>query len=148
MIGHGLTPQDVPDEDPPPPLAEWLLARLDEDQEAAERAQPGPWVTIPAAMPGEIEVRHQMPDGRPDATVAVATTHGLYCAGGDAEYIARHNPGRALAEVAAKRLIIAEYQAHVRAVGEGLSVPLGRVMRALALPYAEHPTYRAEYWTP
>lgn len=132
-------------------LVTFLLERLDEDESAAQRTQPGPWMAVPAAMPGEVEVRHQMLDGRPDVAVAVATTHGLYCAGSDAEHIARYDPARVLAELEAKRAIVAqcaplldEAPCDVDAAGADLA---DDVLRLLALPYAEHSDYQQE-WKP
>lgn len=146
-------------------LATFLRERLDEDQEAAERTQPGPWIAVPAAMPGEMEIRHQMRDGRPDVAAAVATTHGLYCSGVDAAHIARHDPARVLAEVKAKRRIV-ELHAHRDGPHEcpewkwrdpdhpedpwetetGWAAAC-LTLRLLASVYAEHPGYRSE-WAP
>lgn len=145
-------------------LAAFVRERLDEEREAAERTQPGPWIAVPATMPGEMEIRHQMPDGRPDVAAAVATTHGLYCSGADAEHIARYNPARVLAEVEAKRLQIEQtfryeatidgewgccHEAESIARGECPAIPVDgiRMLRLLALPYAEHSGYRSE-WSP
>lgn len=130
-------------------IVEFLLERLAEDQDSAERAQPGPWVAVSAPMPGEMQVRHQMPDGRPDATVAVATTHGLRCSGGDARFIARHDPARVLAEVAAKQALLAAVDADkdpFDAMGAETAYE-SLVWEHLALAYASHPDYRPE-WRP
>ncbi len=152
-------------------IVEFLLERLDEEQDAAERTQPGPWVAVPAAMPGEVEIRHQMPDGRPDVSAAVATTHGLRCAAQDADHIARYNPARVLAEVAVKRELLRLHgpmsvvpgsewfnDAHLTKEPMRLcrscepekmfrreqSYPC-RTLLALALPYADHPDHRQEW---
>jgi hypothetical protein len=69
------------------------------------------------------------------------------------EHVARHDPARVLAEVVAKRRIVAEYTlwsdnpgGEMREYGyeEGLEFAL----RYLALPYASHPEYRADEWSP
>lgn len=140
MSGH----DDLIVEAPSVTLVEFLTARLDEDQEAAERAQPGPWIAVPAAMPGEVEIRHRMPDGRPDVAAAVATAHGLYCAASDAAHIARHDPARVLADVAAKRAMLP----HLIVEGHPLTYcDRCQVLRHMAAVYAEHSGYRPE-WRP
>lgn len=121
-------------------LVEFLTARLDEDQQFANRAGGQRW--------REIDEDGRTPDVVDGDRSSVIDIEGTgYLPRSSAAHIARHDPARVLAEVAAKRRIVAEYEAHVRAVGEGLSVPLGRVVRALAVVHAEHPDYREE-WKP
>lgn len=146
-------------------LVDFLTARLDEEQDAAERTQPGPWIASPSAMPGEVEVRHRMPDGRPDVAAVVATTHGLHCAARDADHIARYNPARALAEIKAKRALMELH--HKRTVWIESETPSGErcmepdyvcaecedehpcaSLRLVALPYSGHPDYRREEFAP
>lgn len=61
-------------------------------------------------------------------------------------HIARHDPARVLADVAAKRAIVAacaynlEYEEYGHTLAE-------RVLRALALPYADHEDYKP-HWRP
>lgn len=65
-----------------------------------------------------------------------------------ARHIARHDPGRVLAEVAAKRRIIAECIPSRGVPALELSDALGAtVLLFLALPYADHDEYREE-WRP
>ncbi|GAA3958038.1 hypothetical protein GCM10023085_45660 [Actinomadura viridis] len=52
-----------------------------------------------------------------------------------------------LADIESKRRIVDEYEASVRAVGEGLSKTLERILRLLAQPYANDPDYLEE-WRP
>lgn len=66
-----------------------------------------------------------------------------------ARHIARHDPARVLAEVKAKRLIVdrCEYQLRTY-VGVPTAVATEWLtLRLLALPYADHPDYRAD-WAP
>jgi hypothetical protein len=148
-------------------LVEFLLARLDEDArkaraaetgrrwEALTRADSGPQVRVGDGDmddPGpewRREVVHPMwhcddeLDGCPDVA------RGWIA---EAEHIARHDPARVLAEVAAKRLIL-EY-APPKAHGtfddgwrRGQMAFHAHTLRLLALPYAGHPDYQEE-WKP
>jgi hypothetical protein len=74
----------------------------------------------------------------------------------DGVHIARHDPARVLADVAAKRRIIAEYAGRDQDVDlmlgryterQGQWAGLHLAVRLLALPYAGHPDYREE-WKP
>jgi hypothetical protein len=125
-------------------LVEFLRTRLDEDEQRAKAATPGPW----------------MPEGDDDTDDEVWTAHDgehgelvgdtvAYVRGGErmranVAHIARHDPARVLAEVDAKRRIIAEcertlaYEDHGHAVAEF-------VLQGLALPYADHPDFREEW---
>lgn len=116
-------------------LVGFLRARLDEDEAHAKMAfadhnDAGPeWSEI---WSGAVELGDQSGD--------LLITNDL----GVSRHIARHDPARVLAEVEAKRRIVA-------AVG-GLSGQWcdeigGRVLGLLALPYANHPDYR-EDWRP
>jgi hypothetical protein len=120
-------------------LVEFLLARLAEDEAAAQRAVPGPW---------ELQ-------GEPRETLVFSAPTGVSVAVGwlrDLDHVARHDPARVLAEVAAKRLIL-EY-APPKAHGtfddgwrRGQMAFHAHTLRLLALPYAGHPDYREE-WKP
>lgn len=126
-------------------LVTFLRERLAEEQDAAEGTQPGPWIAVPAPMPGEVEVRHQMPDGRPDVSAAVATTHGLRCAEQDADHIARYNPARILAEVAVKRALLKWCTYPDTGGGPDLSDHQDDVLRMIGGAYDWHPEYRSEW---
>lgn len=115
-------------------LTDFLLARLVEDEVIARAAVAGPW---------EFE---NAPDGFPPM---VTTSTGIAVADTfdkprlpDAAHIARHNPARVLADVAAKRRIV-ELLGPVANVGRGING--GEVALALAQPYADHPDFR-EAW--
>jgi hypothetical protein len=105
-------------------LVEFLKARLDEDEQAARRAEP--------LFQAEREA---------------AAGPSLIC--GDyydelSPHIYRWDSSRVLAEVEAKRRIIAE----CRGVTASLDIALGDcVLAFLALPYASHPDYLEE-WRP
>ncbi|MGP4016228.1 DUF6221 family protein [Saccharopolyspora sp. 5N708] len=70
-----------------------------------------------------------------------------------AMHIARHDPARVLADVAAKLRIVGEYERAVRtaqgpdsdAAAQGEVRALGRVLRQFAHAYADHPDYRPKW---
>lgn len=122
------TPQDIPDIT----LAEFMRARLDEDERVARAATPGTWSAA---------------ESYPDAWVIDGPTHNIAnensrgdISRGDAMHIARHDPARVLREVEAKRLIVA-------GIDPEDPPDLVAVLRLLALPYVDHPDYRDE-WRP
>lgn len=132
-------------------LVAFLNARLDEDERVALFALCGYPEGCPEVMqPWKRSARWQAGDGRvtveyvdgPPAMIApkrpvlvhVARRHDTVTA----QHIARHEPARVLADVAAKRQIIEL----VLGAYAGYSV-----LTRLALPFAEHPDYR-EDWKP
>jgi len=128
-------------------LVQFLRDRLDEDERIAKAAGGAPWE---ASVPGMVHV----------SAPAQRETRGLRAQGYVAvvehaerqQHIARHGPARVLADVDAKRRII-DRAAGTRAwaIGEsgrsaGPAVSLANdTLRALALPYADHPAYRQEW---
>ena len=70
-----------------------------------------------------------------------------------AEHIARHDPARALRDVAAKRLLFAKQAPVIDGTQsswtwfEGSESEPEKVMQVLALPYADHPDYDPT-WAP
>jgi hypothetical protein len=96
-------------------LVEFLKARLDEVEQAARAATPGPWRHDPDKhwrKPGTVwfeEAVFAGPSG--DAATCVAGTGETEDrqSMADAEHIARHDPARVLAEVDTRRRIIAEH---------------------------------------
>jgi hypothetical protein len=110
-------------------LAEFLSARLDADEAVALRITPG----------------RKAENGKWRAD-------SLLLAGLDrqsAAHIARHDPARVLADVEAKRAIVAEH-----ACGDEDDKPPGfecdhcpRVLRLLAQPYRDHEDWREEWAT-
>ncbi|MGW4484316.1 DUF6221 family protein [Amycolatopsis sp. NPDC004368] len=136
-------------------LIAFLRARLDEDEQAARDSAGVRWVT---PVPGSV---HVDPAAIRENTLAYGHLGFVVSADvspqGDAyrRHIARHDPARVLAEVAAKRQII---DAAVRAdeAGDAALQTAGEYARAqalsdvldwLALPFADHPDYREE-WRP
>jgi len=117
-------------------LAEWLLARIAED-EAAARACVG--VNELAGYLGGKPIPRWVRDGwqiRSDDERRIVRVGHTWAR--EADHIARWDPARVLAECEAKRRLIA--------LGEKDSY-WDDVLRLLALPYADHPDYRDE-WRP
>ena len=163
-------------------LVEFLRARLDKDEQVARACAGEPWAATPAGTV-HIDTAPNAPTGvlsgdAPDSGTAGSgpaggPAGGAACgsAGGEgtagegyvasaentayAEFIARHNPARALREVAALRRIVDEYEKGAWLLEQGRRSEAAeaahsarlRVLRVLALPYAHHPDYRDE-WRP
>jgi hypothetical protein len=127
-------------------LAEFLLARIAEDQEAAKRAAFG-YGSAWASETDDAEdwsVVHA--DGKRDM---------VGCEDGDVtRHIVRWDPARVLAECDAKRRVVNLAVRQQRREGREFS-ELARqarherdeMLRALAVVYADHPDYRDE-WRP
>lgn len=109
-------------------LTEFLLARLDEDEAAARDAKD--------RLDPFGKARHFYPDGvgQDDWGVSFYNVH----------------PARVLAEVTAKRQIVescrADYE-YAQGRNDDTTEVAEEVLWALALPYADHEDYRAE-WGP
>ncbi|MES9537579.1 DUF6221 family protein [Spirillospora sp. NPDC049024] len=122
-------------------LVEFLRARLDRDEQIARACSGSPWKASPS---GTVSTDTDDP-----AYVATAENDAY------AEHIARHAPSRALAEAAAKRQIVDEYEKQAWILGQGHRTPeldaaqsvRENVLRLLALAYAHHPAYQEE-WRP
>lgn len=106
-------------------LVEFLQARLDEDERAAQAGQHSQVATMVAKQSGKQNVLN---------------------------FWHRHDPARVLAEVDAKRRILDTWECenqdrdrHVE--GETRAWLMDEVLQALALPYASHPDYR-QAWRP
>ena len=124
-------------------LAEFLLARIAEDEAAAAAAVSrrdgvDKWEAVGSGTvvgPGYDKVKHVMLPSSED---------------GAARHIARHDPARVLAECEANRRIVALHgevdpcDAHDGATFETVDC---ETLQVLALPYADHPDYRQE-WKP
>jgi hypothetical protein len=144
-------------------LVAFLLARLDEDEQTAAAASDGPWTPwrTGGALHGLGDLQHAvtLPGQGPGAKASIVTASWL-----DAEHIARHDPARVLAEVAAKRAIVKlvfQYEAKIdgewgcchdaEEIEAGLCPeidPSGiQALRLLGAPYAGHEGYRPE-WAP
>ena len=134
-------------------IVDFIRARLDEDEQVARAASPGQW----HANEESDEVLAE--DG-------ITVADGFALSGrqlrATTEHIARHDPARVLAEIDAKRrlLTLAFQNAAVidgewgcghdaEAIEAHMCDPVDEIpeLRALALPYSDHPDYREE-WRP
>lgn len=119
-------------------ITEFLLARIEEDEDYARRAAFGwgaDWDSVPDNEDEwsfiNAEGKKEMV-GSEDADVII--------------HIARHDPTRVLAECAAKRAILADRKRMDRSAGmddwyAGYSDANHDALRALAAVYANHPDY-------
>lgn len=142
-------------------LIDFLRARLDEDQAAAEqmaRYFPSPWevidrgylVTIKAAEPDFRVVLQVEQERLPRLEQGWLSEY--------TEHVVRWDPARVLAEVEAKRALLVHYEAVMNPVlakqtttpdvwkGFGNGVTLAA--KLAALPYRNHPDYDAARWAP
>lgn len=120
-------------------IVAFLKARLDEDEQVARLAIPGPWVSD-----GYYSV----------ASEALGEGRSVICEGDcgggvhDSEtsaHIARHNPARVLADIDAKLRLLTQFELRGNSVRATVVPTTGGVwddlLRMLALPYAEHADY-------
>jgi hypothetical protein len=116
-------------------LVAFVTARLDEDEAVATAAGRMPWDT---AVGGAI---------------FVATALARYVASvereADRQHIARHDPARVLADIAAKRRLVRSAQILLEDEGTGPSAYCLalEILDAVARPHADHEDYRPE-WRP
>jgi hypothetical protein len=145
-------------------LGDFLLARIDDDQDQARYATARPWQNVRVNEHSDgwnVEAR-----GTDGTHYDVAVDHARppegACSVSDAAHIARWDPARVLAECDAKRRIVDAYFAAILAEGPTVGVDpdpavdefatgtvraLRGVLQLLALPYADHRDYREE-WRP
>lgn len=131
-------------------IADFLQARLEEDEQAARAAvgeavfaaQTGRWRFEPDSIPVVFAVAA---DG---AKTQAANMEAAWEARERGTHIARHDPARVLAEVESKRVVIASYKAArdsperwTAASSHVQHVVMKRVVRVLAAAYADHPDY-------
>ena len=145
--------------DPMNDLIAFLRARLDEDAAGAIEAggdadwpaevkSPGRW-TAGASPYGAVspnQPRWYVNDGHEDGVIGRVDPQGNDDEG-VARHIARHDPARVLAEVDAKRRILAAAEDDYEDGGTGMWWKGEAVVRLLALPYADHADYR-DTWRP
>lgn len=156
-------------------LADFITARLGEDEAMARSASPGQWAITDDDVDGTMITAVNGP------VMAVYGTGVTPAALPNAAHIARHDPARVLREVTAKRAMVALHAIHSEPERWGSGhpdlamrgQPTGRTvywcdecdhdrdyghigiaevegcttMRLLAAPYSDHPDYRAE-WAP
>jgi len=150
-------------------LVAFLRERYDDEAREATAATPGPWWHNPSKQwlgPEEFEAYDRT---KGEEFVGYGGPHpftGCIAATGpadnrqsmaDAEHIARWHPARVLAEGDTKRRIIEQHhRSGVTCPRCSLGTEDGQVvferdpcetLRALALPYADHPDYQPE-WAP
>jgi hypothetical protein len=139
-------------------LSEFLRARLDEDDLIARAAcwdeQSDVWTARPPRARYE---RYTVVDYLDDGVVVVTPENAD--PDGVGQHIARHDPARILAEVGAKRKLVAAYESAVTAYGaaeRGTTVSdlmtgsvnsLRFALQLLALSYADRPGFKEE-WRP
>jgi Family of unknown function (DUF6221) len=132
-------------------LVTWLRAQLDEDEQVAKAANPGPWRRF-------TDRAHLDPDtifggrwmGDMDKLRNVCSLVYSWEKDANGEHIARHDPARVLAEVEAKRRILGWHSGDRD--GRCLCCQIEtagtcQTVRLLALPYADRPDFREE-WRP
>lgn len=144
-------------------LVEFLRARLDEDERTARASSPWPWEEN-AECDEVLSARLPDDDGLVEDDLRVAEGHALSNnqLRANVRHIARHDPARVLAEVAAKRAILdlaaaaethlQDYRKHVAeySVVRQAETPRNALLMAvqrLAQVYAQHADYREE-WAP
>jgi hypothetical protein len=123
-------------------LADFLLARIDDDEDQARYATTGPWENVRTSDRSDgwnVEARGA--DGT-HYDVAVDHAHPAEgaCNASDAAHVARWDPTRVLAVCEAKRRIVERCRNEMEA--EGNASFAEDVLRLLALPYAGHRDYR------
>lgn len=146
-------------------LARWYGEQLDEDEQIARGADPGPWKSDSLGRHDQSAIKLGAPTSLIQFDGSRAAANGMH--------VARHDPARVLREIDAKRQVITSHAELVEKVTE-LSAIRGRlsaqgrntvmtdgelesaihqrdallgVLRLLALPHADRPGYREE-WRP
>lgn len=127
---------------PPPDIVAWLLARLDEDEVTARAlndARPGPWQmdTEPAGAPGATAVRDR------NGQLVFLSRGGV-----PADYVIQWSPARILAEIAAKRTLLAGHTTcHTGAgpCGDWTGSYTCIIAPDLARPYADRPDWHPSW---
>jgi hypothetical protein len=127
-------------------LVQFLRSRLDEDEAVAQGATGSEWGDVDPQQPYVIWDVQAREKNRTLLTVGrLATAERAE----DRAHIARHDPARVLCEVAAKRRIVDHLASELSATDTPwwYDDRLTPALKALALPYADHPDYRDE-WRP
>lgn len=132
----------------------FVLDRLAEDEAAARAATSGPWEQRTYNYrdgSSTWELVHVHDPMLHPANVLKATSEDWPPTPADASHIARHDPARVLAQVAAHRDLVELATSLLDLHGMGdPKVPTdvgGDVLRILASAWADHPTYQSD-WRP
>lgn len=126
---------------------DFLRARLDEDEGYARSA----FAEHNDAEPQWSEIWSGALQIGPDEDLLITNDAPV------SRFMARNDPARVLADVEAKRRIIDQYEASVRAdveetdleerwVTNGVRNALGQVVLSFAQPYADHEDFQSEWW--
>lgn len=140
-------------------LIKFLEDRLDEDEQIARAATPGPWRHNPAKQwhrPEDLATKRHgeefVASGLLEDPICVAATGPADGARSmaDADHIALHDPARALADVKARRQLLAflVVLAGEPDLGDAylrLDRSHPEPLRLLAAPYRDHPDYRPDW---
>lgn len=141
-------------------LVQFVRARYDEIEGAANAASSGPWRIDPRNTNviresvgidwvGVAGHRQDLPYQPPIFTGQTASRWGQ--ANRDANHIVLHDPASVLRDIEAKRRLLEQFELRGNSVRATVKPATGGVwddlLRILALPYADHPDYRAE-WKP
>lgn len=126
-------------------LTEFLTARIDEDEAVARGSAPGPWETMTQETADGENVYYTVDTaaGETIADLYESTERGRVTSG----HVARYSPSRVLAECEAKRRIVDYREQEARDTSmppmlrEARLSAFDATLRALALPYADHPDY-------
>lgn len=125
-------------------LVAFLRARLDDDERIAAAVDSTPWLQGEHGSP---EWDHHLVYVDDDVRIFHDLTEE------EAAHVARHDPARVLAEVAAKRAILDRYERHEwwssgsnEYVG-GMDQAYEEVLRLLVQPYAGHPEFHPSWPT-
>lgn len=114
-------------------VIEFLLARYAEEEAAARAAQEGPWDIEET----DNELRSAQPHRGEIGYIYLQT---------DRAFIAMHDPTAVLADVEAKRRVVAAIEEHRENEWDGDPIH-ERVLYALASAYSTHPDY-SQRWKP
>lgn len=139
-------------------IVDFIRTRLDEHEQAARAATSGPWrwegdvVEGVADEAGWHESTLRSPVGDVLEVTGEHTTGYLRLGTADAAHIARHDPARVLAEVEAKRQLLALFDTEmwsdpVTATDRARRADAEMALCFLALPYHDHPDHD-ESWRP
>jgi len=143
-------------------LIAFLNARLAEDEAAANAATPGPWAWEPTGdKDSSWAVGLVQDEDGSDLSGRLEPGQGVVIDGvcesinghiPDADHIARHDPARALREVAFKRDMVRRCAPHMNELDvypNGLVSPRAVLSRqflvGLAAVYSTHPDYRQQW---